>query len=51
MCKIVYLTCNRFNREAKCFRNDLARELRARNVEGVVGSSYDVFNFWRRHKT
>ena len=51
MCKIVYLTCNRFNREARCFRNDLARELRARNVEVVVGSSYDVFNFWRRHKT
>ena len=51
MCKIVYLTCSRFNREARDFRNDLARELRARNVEVVVGSSYDVFNFWRRHKT
>lgn len=51
MCKIVYLTCNRFNSEARDFRNSLAHELRSRNVEVVVGSSYDVFNFWRRHKT
>ena len=51
MCKVVYLTCSRFNREARDFRDALARELRSRNVEVVVGSSYDVFNFWRRHKT
>lgn len=51
MCKIVYLTCGRFDNEARDFRNDLARELRARNVEVVTGSSYDFFNFWRRHKT
>ena len=51
MCKIVYLTCKRFNSEAKTFRNDLAEELRRRNVEVVTGNSTDIFNFQRRHKT
>ena len=51
MCKIVYLTCNRFNKEARKFRNDLAFELEKRNIEVVKGYSYDIFNFWRKHKT
>ena len=51
MCKIVYLTCNRFNREARDFRNSLAEELRKRNIEVVTGYAYDFFNFWRKHKT
>lgn len=51
MCKIVYLTSKRFNADARAFRSALAKELRSRNVEVVEGSSYDIFNFWRRHKT
>lgn len=51
MCKIVYLTCNRFNKEARYFCNELASELRKRNISVVKGYYYDALNFWRRHKT
>lgn len=51
MYKTVYLTYNRFNREARDFCVALARELRERNVVVTTGSSYDLFNCFRRHKT
>ena len=51
MCKIVYLTSKRFDKPANQFKQALAKELRKRNVEVVVDSSYDVFNFLRKHKT
>lgn len=50
MCKIVYLTCDRFNKEARKFCNNLASELEKRSIEVVKGYSYDIFNFWRKHK-
>lgn len=51
MCKIVYLTSKRFDKPANEFKKTLAKELRKRNVEVVVDSSYDIFNFFRKHKT
>lgn len=51
MCEIVYLTCNRFNKEAIKFCNDLASDLKKRNIEVVRGYFYDIFNCCRRHKT
>lgn len=51
MCKIVYLTSKRFDKPANEFKKALAKELRKRNVEVVVDSSYDMFNFFRKHKT
>lgn len=51
MCKIVYLTSKRFDRPATEFKRALADELRRRNVEVVVDSSYDMLNYFRKHKT
>lgn len=51
MCKIVYLTSKRFDKPSRIFKEALAEELRNRKVEVVVDSSYDVFNFWRKHET
>lgn len=51
MCKIVYLTSKRFDKPSKEFREALAEELRKRKIEAVVGNSYDIFNWFRKHKT
>lgn len=51
MCKIVYLTSRRFDEPSNKFKKALADELRKRNVEVVVDSSYDFFNYFRKHKT
>ena len=51
MCKIVYLTSRRFDEPANKFKKALASELRNRKIEVVVDSAYDVFNFWRKHRT
>lgn len=51
MCKIVYLTSRRFDESSNKFKKALADELRKRNVEVVVDSSYDFFNYFRKHKT
>lgn len=51
MCNIVYLTVHRGDRSAKRFREALASELRARRITVVEDYSYDLFNFWKRHKT
>ena len=44
MCKIVYLTSNRFCRPAREFRFLLAQELKRRNVEVVEDNSCNFFN-------
>lgn len=51
MRKVVYLTSKRFNAEARRFVHDLAEELRRRRVEVVTGSAYDVWNYFRPHRT
>ena len=51
MCNIVYLTVNRCDRPARRFAAALASALRARRIEVVEEYSYDLFNFWKRHRT
>lgn len=51
MCKVVYLTSKRFNAEARYFVQALAEELRRRRIEVVVGNAYDVWNYFRPHRT
>lgn len=51
MCKVVYLTSKRFNTEARRFVRELADELRRHRVEVVTGSAYDVWNYFRPHRT
>lgn len=51
MCKVVYLTSKRFNAEARRFIQALAAELRWRRIEVVVGNAYDVWNYFRPHRT
>lgn len=51
MCKIVYLTSRRFDEPSNKFKKALAKELRSRNVEVVLDSSYDFLNLFRKHKT
>ena len=51
MCKVVYLTSKRFNAEARRFIQALAAELRRRRIEVVVGNAYDVWNYFRPHRT
>ena len=51
MCQPVYLTSKRFTQPACEFKNLLADELRKRKIDVQVDSSYDVLNFWKRHKT
>lgn len=51
MCKIVYLTANRFDHQANEFKNALASELVKRNVEVVTNYNFDIFNHFRKHRT
>jgi len=51
MCKIVYLTVNRCDRSARRFADSLASALRERRIEVVEDYSYDLLNFWKRHRT
>lgn len=51
MCNIVYLTVNRGDRAARRFTAALAAALRARRIETVEEYSYDLLNFWKRHRT
>ena len=51
MCNIVYLTVNRGDGAARKFSAALASALRARQIEVVEEYSYDLLNFWKRHRT
>ena len=51
MCNIVYLTVNRGDGAAREFSAALASALRARQIEVVEEYSYDLLNFWKRHRT
>lgn len=51
MCKIVYLTCKRFDKASRDFRDALFDELVERKIEVVTDYSYDIFNLKKRHKT
>jgi len=51
MCNIVYLTVHRGDRAARKFSAALASALRARHIEVVEEYSFDLFNFWKRHRT
>lgn len=51
MCKVVYLTAKRFDKPANEFKNLLAEELRKRKVEVETGYAFDIFNYFRKHKT
>lgn len=51
MCKTVYLTSKRFDKPANEFKQALIFELKNRKIEVFSDSTYDVFNFWRKHKT
>lgn len=51
MCKIVYLTVKRFDKQSKEFRCSLANELRRKGVEVVEAYNQDIFNRFRKHKT
>lgn len=51
MGRVVYLTSKRFNTEARSFVRELADELRRRCVEVVTGNAYDVWNYFRPHRT
>lgn len=51
MCKIVYLTCKRFDKHSNNFKKALACELRNRNIEVVTGYSYDFLNSMKKHRT
>lgn len=51
MCKIVYLTAKRFDKQANDFKRALAKELNKRSIEVVTDYSYDLFNYFRKHRT
>ena len=51
MCNVVYLTVNRGDRTARRFTATLASALRARSIAVVEEYSYDLLNFWKRHRT
>lgn len=51
MCNIVYLTVNRGDGAARKFSAALASALRARQIEVVEEYSYDLLNFWKKHRT
>ena len=51
MCNIVYLTVNRGDGAARKFSAALASALRAHQIEVVEEYSYDLLNFWKRHRT
>lgn len=51
MCKIVYLTSKRFDNTASVFKEALAKELHKRKINVVIGSAFDLFNIFRKHKT
>lgn len=50
MCKIVYLTSERFDKHANVFKRALAKELTKRKVEVRLRYSWGIFNIFRRKK-
>lgn len=51
MCDVVYLTVHRGDKPARQFCRSLALSLRQRKIKVVEEYSYDIFNFWKRHRT
>lgn len=51
MCKIVYLTSRRFDSHSNDFKSYLSDELKKRGITVVNDYAFDLFNFFRSHKT
>lgn len=51
MCKSVCLIHRRFDRESREFCEAVRNELQRRNVPVTIDRAFDVFNFFKRHRT